>query len=678
MIDNESDDPATLDYLASLPHRVLRIPNRDGRFSFAAINNTAAAMVEEDLLLFLNDDTEVINPRWLSQMVGWSRLEGVGAVGRGSCSRTAGSSMRASSTGFHEGLAGHAFRLLPWWDSGHLQPRAGLAQLHGRHRGLHADPCGAVPPAGRLRRGPIRRRLQRPRLLLPPGRCRLSERLLRRGRALSITRELSRGFVDDPREPAAYREVHGHRVDPYFSPHFDPEIETFQAEPTVVPIGPRSRPIPLLAVTHNLNWEGAPRFEFELIVRRLHAAGAIRAEVLSPCDGPAPPGLRGGGDPDPGRTRAGRARRPSTGSSIADAIARLAEHDRATAATRSSTPIPCRPSGPSRPPATPGSRRSGACTRASPGRRTSTTCRGRSPHRPSPAWPTRTASSSPRECSPQVWGDLDTSGNFELIRFAHDVPRLLPRDGTAGLAPRPGSELDLEDRGLCVLLLGTVCERKGQHDLLRAFAALPGADRREDASASSSAWRDTLAYSRKLQKMAGKLPDDRRDRFVVIPETGETSAYWRAADVFCCTSRVESYPLVIMEAMAAGLPIVTTPVFGIAEQVRPSVNALTYQPGDFARSPEHLALLVQDEGQRRSLAEASTSVLRSLPDDARMDALYRRTFLAAAESAPLVPRTSQRTAKGRHDAGHGRIWMADAANRGAWTQPRAARPVIQK
>ncbi len=98
VLDNDSDDRATLEYLASLPHRVLRIPNRDGQFSFSAINNTAAAMVGEDLLLFLNDDTEVINPRWLSQMVGWSRLAGVGAVGRGCSSPIGGSSTPASST----------------------------------------------------------------------------------------------------------------------------------------------------------------------------------------------------------------------------------------------------------------------------------------------------------------------------------------------------------------------------------------------------------------------------------------------------------------------------------------------------------------------------------------------------------------------------------------------------
>src|SRR5262249_10573503 len=110
----------------------------------------------------------------------------------------------------------------------------------------------------------------------------------------------SRGFCDDPREVAAYRAVHGQRVDPDFNPHLDTGIETWQTKPTVVPIGGDSRPIPLLAVTHNLNWEGAPRIELE-IVRRLHAAGSIRPQVLSPCDGPLRRGPAQGGGSVPGR-----------------------------------------------------------------------------------------------------------------------------------------------------------------------------------------------------------------------------------------------------------------------------------------------------------------------------------------------------------------------------------------
>ena len=284
VIDNESDDPETLRYLAALPHRVLRIPNRDGKFSFSAINNTAAATVEEELLLFLNDDTEVINPRWLSQMVGWSRLEGVGAVG----ARLLFPDRRIQHAGivhpFHEGLAGHSFRLLPRWNPGPLDlanvsrnslavtaacmltPRKLFAELGGfdeeRFAVAYNDPdyCYRLADAGY-------------RCVY----CAEAELIHHEG--------LSRGSSGDPRELAAYREVHGHRLDPYFSPHFDPEIETFETKPTVVPLGSGSRPIPLLAVTHNLNWEGAPRVEFEL-VSRLHASGAIRAEVLSPGEGP--------------------------------------------------------------------------------------------------------------------------------------------------------------------------------------------------------------------------------------------------------------------------------------------------------------------------------------------------------------------------------------------------------
>jgi glycosyltransferase involved in cell wall biosynthesis len=267
------------------------------------------------------------------------------------------------------------------------------------------------------------------------------------------------------------------------------------------------------------------------------------------------------------------------------------------------------------------------------------------------------------QSSARVWSALNSCHNFELIRFAYDVEHF--RSELAWMdRDRARRELNLEPRDLCVLLLGTVCPRKGQVDLVRAFAALPNPVAARLKCFVVGA-RDSLAYSQRLQAMAAKLPRDRRDRLVVIPESGATAAYWKAADVFCCTSRVESYPLVILEAMALGLPIITTPVFGIAEQVRPSYNALTYEPGEIRTLARHLAHLVQDERSRRSLAEASTWMLRSLPDGARMDEQYRRTFQAAAESALPVPVDTSQD-QGTRDAPQGhRVWFADAAGRAA-------------
>jgi len=125
-------------YLSSLPHRVLRIPNPGPTFNFAAINNRAAALVSEDRLLFLNDDIEVINPRWLSQMVGWSRLPGVGVVGAQLLYPDRTIQHAGIRHGFHDSPAGHAFRFLPRLSRGtgtwHVSPR-----LPGGDRGVHAN-----------------------------------------------------------------------------------------------------------------------------------------------------------------------------------------------------------------------------------------------------------------------------------------------------------------------------------------------------------------------------------------------------------------------------------------------------------------------------------------------------------------------------------------------------------
>jgi glycosyltransferase involved in cell wall biosynthesis len=176
--------------------------------------------------------------------------------------------------------------------------------------------------------------------------------------------------------------------------------------------------------------------------------------------------------------------------------------------------------------------------------------------------------------------------------------------------------------------------------------------------------RESLAYSRKLRYLAGKLSEDRRHRFIVVPETGETAVYWRAADVFCCTSRLESYPRVTLEAMAAGLPLISTPVYGLAEQVRHSVNGLTYHPGDIKTLAKHLAVLAEDQEQRQKLADASTWVLRGLPDHSRMDEQYWRTFQAAAESSVAPVAWPGESTADIADRTPSRIW---------WTGP--ARPI---
>jgi GT2 family glycosyltransferase/glycosyltransferase involved in cell wall biosynthesis len=53
----------------------------DRDFNYSAVNNAGASVARGDVLVFLNDDIEVIDASWLSDLVGWTTVDGVGAVG---------------------------------------------------------------------------------------------------------------------------------------------------------------------------------------------------------------------------------------------------------------------------------------------------------------------------------------------------------------------------------------------------------------------------------------------------------------------------------------------------------------------------------------------------------------------------------------------------------------------
>ena len=78
VVDNGSRERATLAYLKQLRHRVLRL---DEPFNFSRLSNYGASQSQGERLLFLNDDTEVINAGWLTAMVEQAGREEVGAVG---------------------------------------------------------------------------------------------------------------------------------------------------------------------------------------------------------------------------------------------------------------------------------------------------------------------------------------------------------------------------------------------------------------------------------------------------------------------------------------------------------------------------------------------------------------------------------------------------------------------
>ncbi len=83
IVDNQSDDPATLAYLAEVSAREprVRLLSYDRPYNFSAINNAAAEQAQGDYLLLLNNDTVIIQEEWLSRLLAEGLRSDVGIVG---------------------------------------------------------------------------------------------------------------------------------------------------------------------------------------------------------------------------------------------------------------------------------------------------------------------------------------------------------------------------------------------------------------------------------------------------------------------------------------------------------------------------------------------------------------------------------------------------------------------
>jgi GT2 family glycosyltransferase len=121
VVENGSTRPETFAYYRELtkqPH--VRLMEWAKPFNYAAVNNFAAARARGELLLFLNNDIEAINPDWLEALVKIAVQPGVGAVGA--------KLYYADDTVQHAGIvvgmggvAGHAHLSYPRQAAGHMQ-----------------------------------------------------------------------------------------------------------------------------------------------------------------------------------------------------------------------------------------------------------------------------------------------------------------------------------------------------------------------------------------------------------------------------------------------------------------------------------------------------------------------------------------------------------------------------
>lgn len=81
IVENNSTEESIFEYYKTLTEENIKIITVNEPFNYSAFNNIAAGKAKGEYLLFLNNDTEVINPQWIEEMLMFAARKDVGAVG---------------------------------------------------------------------------------------------------------------------------------------------------------------------------------------------------------------------------------------------------------------------------------------------------------------------------------------------------------------------------------------------------------------------------------------------------------------------------------------------------------------------------------------------------------------------------------------------------------------------
>jgi glycosyltransferase involved in cell wall biosynthesis len=188
-------------------------------------------------------------------------------------------------------------------------------------------------------------------------------------------------------------------------------------------------------------------------------------------------------------------------------------------------------------------------------------------------------------------------------RTASSNPLIVPIYNPVYLPP----PVDFSKRSACtILFLGQLGTRKGTYDLLQAAARLVGKHPR---------LRLVLAGDGEAQRVRSEVDQLSLGAHVDVLDwvSGrEKSKLLEHAAIYALPSYCEGLPMSVLEAMAAGLPVVCTPVGGVPEAVTDGREGRVIAPGDIDALADALDCLLSQHDLRRRMGNAARQKIETM------------------------------------------------------------------
>jgi GT2 family glycosyltransferase len=590
IVDDFSEEESTRNFLKQLESRrplrcrVIQPRSRPAQFNFSLLINEGVAAADGPLVLLLNNDTEALAAGWLEEMVGWMSIDGVGAVGAKLLYPDNTIQHAGVVVGPRGGLAEHIFHRLP-------NDFIGFNFLSHAARDVSAVTAACMltskavfDEVGGFDQEALGMEYNDVDFCLRLGSAR--KRTVFTPQAVLLHHcGQSRGEGWRPAEHLTFLGRYGRLKDPYYNENLNLELAPVAVNPEHFVHKSRVEKLKVLMISHNLNLEGAPKVLFD------HAAyfanlGGYNVTMASRQDGPLREKVEETGItvkivdralPEPGESTVAYTNRLRQiganldiesfdlivcntltsfwGAMLAGLFNRpVIWHVHESATLDQFFHLDPVPEG------------------------LAESCLASADRVVFEAGATRRLISryQKRDNFTTIAGSIDVSA----------IDRFCEQHSQRAMKIKHG--IDPEKTVVC--LIGTACPRKGQHVFLQAIGALQEKWPNEIAKtcfvmlgARESPYLDLLHSQ--LEMIDGT---DTR----LIEESHDVFDFYRLTDIFVCASFEESFPRVILEAMAFKLAIIATNVFGIPEIVTNHGEALLVEPGHSLPIAQSIATLL--------------------------------------------------------------------------------------
>lgn len=211
-----------------------------------------------------------------------------------------------------------------------------------------------------------------------------------------------------------------------------------------------------------------------------------------------------------------------------------------------------------------------------------------------------------------------------------DASRFAPNPKLIQRAAALRRQLGIPERAPVILFVGRLTRNKGIPELTEAFLQL------------DKQFPDVRLLLAGCFEKEDPLPADIRRQLAKHPHilfagpVQDTPSFYAAADIVVLPSHREGLPTVVLEAQAAGRPVVAAKATGIVDVVTDGKTGLLFPVGDVAALTGALARLITDKDLARKLERAGQEqVNREFQQERIWDSLYRAYLEVLQRKGPL-------------------------------------------